>query len=255
MHCISKFWIVNIHQVTCSFEVIPELSVSPLKKSRFFQTFSCRNSISMTMKRKLKQIKDENCSQKECTKTCKKCKVGPVVVDFTSADNDSVDAAMLTGTELLFMARQEINKSVLAPNEVDDETHHQVVSQLFEMAISAFESKQDKTIDYAKCLYEFALFLNTKYLFEKSLAVLEQLPDSVGEKWILLGKVFLQLAHFETLDAHARMQLESKAYDSFGKVSDEANSNTVDTRISIANSILNHALLLKSKLIGIFVLR
>lgn len=128
---------------------------------------------------------------------CQGCAVGEIDIDLRSKDGSNLSA-----NDIFQIAMEEKNKQSLTAQDIDSITHSSIVTKLFEQALASFKSLDICDLNYCRCLFEFGLFVHVKDYFETTEQELEKYLKSSSknskdaEGWLLLGRVYLELAHF-----------------------------------------------------------
>jgi hypothetical protein len=205
------------------------------------------------MKRLATEESRELKRQKQHVSTCND-------INCTGCDVGEIEISLpeMTGLEIYSLAKEESNKVSLSSEDIDSSTQKSIVIKLFEMAIAEFE-KEKSTLMSCQCLFDFAKFLVVKETMEQARTALESLlhTESDHEAWLLLGRIYLELATFDYTDAQSDdedifvpaksvLELVKKSIHTFKKavemVKDETKKNAL---IICSGSLLDHALIQK----------
>jgi hypothetical protein len=161
--------------------------------------------------------------------SCDGCDVGEIDIEL---------AKDMTAMDIYALAKEEMSKLSLSSEDIDSSTHSHIIQKLFEMAIAQFQSEQT-TLAYCNCLYDFAKFMSIHETMEQAKVALEELlrsdkdksaPSTDHQAWLLLGRIYLELAGFGYTDAQSDeedtvvppkpiLELVKKCVHSFRKVS------------------------------------
>ncbi|KAJ2998303.1 hypothetical protein HDV02_004617 [Globomyces sp. JEL0801] len=146
--------------------------------------------------RKKQKLKDPKLHSASCNdSSCVGCDVGQVDIELVSKDGlplTPLDYYVAAKEELTKLSTDELNDSGIDPTSI--------VTKLFEMAITQYESNSIVDLSYCNCLYDFGLFLHVGDYFIQAESQLEKyLKSSVVnskdvDAWLLLALVYIQLA-------------------------------------------------------------
>ncbi|KAJ3254038.1 hypothetical protein HK103_007577 [Boothiomyces macroporosus] len=202
----------------------------------------------MQVKKKQKTIEHAaGCNDTEC----KGCAVGEIDIHLTTQDGSK-----LSPHDIYYAAMEELEKQTLSEQDIDKQTHSSIVQKLFEMAVEEFERLQINDLVYAKCLYDMGVFLHVEDWFHQAEHELEKFLKSSKENsknhegWLLLGKVYLQIARARFKDDEETEQDEVEAENvhrakrAFKQALELKDSPSYT--LAASSAFLDHALLQKS---------
>ncbi|KAI8902734.1 hypothetical protein BC833DRAFT_616469 [Globomyces pollinis-pini] len=210
--------------------------------------------------RKKQKLKDPKLHSASCNdSSCVGCDVGQVDIELVSKDGlplTPLDYYVAAKEELTKLSTDELNDSGIDPTSI--------VTKLFEMAITQYESNSIVDLSYCNCLYDFGLFLHVGDYFIQAESQLEKyLKSSVVnskdvDAWLLLALVYIQLAklsyNLDSSDIDEDLVLADvteqnylkRSICSFKKAHELNPSGKSKVNLVAANALLEHALLQKS---------